>query len=127
MSCAQARAETFEIQTVVATVPGKPSGVPDSLKKYKVALLSSTYSKFSDGGAQNITLSEKEPTASAKVGKYTLDFTRKADSKVEVVVKDDKKVILTPLAYDFEKGRSKQLELSAPGGMYIIFLTKPKE
>ena len=128
LACLALRAENFELQTVVASVPGKPGGVPESLKKYKVALLTSTYSRFSDGGVQTVAFTAAVPKTSAKVGKYTLEFTQQPDSKMEVLVKEGTKTVLAPLTYSFAKERTKQLELSAPGGgMYILFLTKPKE
>lgn len=126
-ACHALHAESIELQTVLATVPGKPTTVPESLKKFKAALLMSTYSKFSDSGVQTVTLSTAAPKSSATIGKYTLELTQQPDSKIEVVVKEGGKTVLTPLTYTFTKERTKQLELAAPGGMYIVFLTKPKE
>jgi len=124
---ARLHAETFDVQTVLAVDPGKSGPVPASLAKYKVALSTSAYIKFSDAGKQAVTVSDAAPNSTCAVGKYTLEFTREAADKFAIVVKEGKKAVLAPLNYTFTKERTKQLELAAPGGMYIVFITKLKE
>ncbi|MEI6232774.1 MAG: hypothetical protein WCT04_06970 [Planctomycetota bacterium] len=127
MCCAAVKAEAINVQTVVASEPGKPGAIPADLARYKAQLASSAFSKFTNGGAQSVTLSAATPKASAQVGGFSLELSRQGAAKVDVTVREKtktgEKTVFGPITYQFSKEKTKQLELPTTKGAYIVFLT----
>ncbi len=124
--CGHVRAETIEVQAVLATEAGKSGPIPTSLANFKALLAHCSFQKFTDAGKQTLSFSAA-PKASATVGTFTLDFARQGTAKFDVTVKEGAKTVLSPLAYIFEKEKTKQLELPTAKGTYIVFVTLEKE
>jgi hypothetical protein len=124
--CQSVRAETIDVQSVLATDAGKSGSVPPSLKKFTALLAHCSFQKFTDSGTQALDFAAA-PKASVTVGAFTLDFTRQGAAKFDVTVKEGPKTVLGPLAYVFAKEKTKQLELPTPKGTFIVFFTLEKE
>lgn len=122
------RAETIEVQAVSATAPGqKNAQVPESLARYRGDLAMLAFGAFADAGSQTATLSAASPKASAQAGSFTLEMVRQGPATVGVTVKEGRKVVMTPMVFNFAKERTKQLQLPDGKKTLIVFLTSSKE
>lgn len=121
------RAETVEVQAVLATDAGKSGAVPPALAKFKAALAAVQYMTFADAGTQKLNFTAAVPKAAAQVGAFTLEVTRQGGAKFDVMVKEGAKTVYGPLTYTYTKEKTKQIELPTAKGAYIVFLTLEKE
>ena len=123
-----ARAETIEVQAVSATAPGqKNAQVPESLARYRGDLAMLAFGTFADSGSQTATLSAASPKASVQAGSFTLEMVRQSAATVNVTVKEGRKVVMTPIVFNFAKERTKQIQLPDGKKTLIVFLTLSKE
>ena len=126
--CPAAHAETIELQTVAATEPGgKNAQVPESLAALRGDLAAMAFGTFADAGKQAIKLSHKTPQGSVQVGSFTLEVTRLTADSIAVVVKKDKRPVMTPAKYEFNNQKTKQMQLPDGKKTLIVFFTLSKE